>query len=785
MHFEISNKIKIKDCNNWAWEWIFDNLVVDNPTYITLDRLGKEDTIKWKHVPPKLNCYSKRGNDAYVPFGCLNALWPIIKKCSYTLNFNSNPDISLKYKECPVELYDYQQEAVDYMVKAKGGVLVSPCGSGKTFMGIEIIRRLGKRFLWLTHTKDLLNQTMKEFKGLYEDLDIGTITEGKIDMGKDGTISTIQTLSKIDAKIYSDYFDVVVVDECFPAGTLISTYSGYKKIEDIKINDFVYSYDEKNKKIELKKVNYLFKKKTKDLCKIKLSNDDEIVCTGNHPIYTKRGYIPAQEVKEYDYVMRMVPKRVRYFNSAQNNSKKKRNKRMGPLLYRVFEENFEKKIYGKYYTRKTTTKQSMDEKIECFPIYDGIKRKKKGYSFIFRTKRKIKSNGQAKKYKNSLSRREWKTSSSLSNEIVSSINKRGYRMRFRACGSNENEKGKWLSYLLQNRYCYSTQKNCYRGRWFEPFKIINSRKRQEERNIFEWIRVENIEIQKQTSDGTFGGMCENGYVYNIEVDENNNYFANNYLVHNCAHCAGSVTNRKMFQDVVEQIPARYKYGLTATPARSDSLIKTMYMILGTSKAGLFEPTFKIEKERVKTIVAEHVRYDLETVIPYDSEIRQIDGTIEYVDLINFLAENNERNNEICKNVFECSKEKRKQIVLCSRVDQCYVLGEKLKALGLKVDVVTGKVTKKARSISLAEDNNWDVLVATYSLLKEGISIKKADTLHLTAPIKDKSTIVQCVGRIERFLENKKQPIVYDYVDKNISYCLKKFTERKRYIKKRF
>lgn len=466
MHFEISNKIKIKDCNNWAWEWIFDNLVVDNPTYITLDRLGKEDTIKWKHVPPKLNCYSKRGNDAYVPFGCLNALWPIIKQCSYTLNFNSNPDISLKNKKCPVELYDYQQEAVDYMVKAKGGVLVSPCGSGKTFMGIEIIRRLGKRFLWLTHTKDLLNQTMKEFKGLYEDLDIGTITEGKIDMGKDGTISTIQTLSKIDAKIYSDYFDVVVVDEC-------------------------------------------------------------------------------------------------------------------------------------------------------------------------------------------------------------------------------------------------------------------------------------------------------------------------------AHCAGSVTNRKMFQDVVEQIPARYKYGLTATPARSDSLIKTMYMILGTSKAGLFEPTFKIEKERVKTIVAEHVRYDLETVIPYDSEIRQIDGTIEYVDLINFLAENNERNNEICKNVFECSKEKRKQIVLCSRVDQCYVLGEKLKALGLKVDVVTGKVTKKARSISLAEDNNWDVLVATYSLLKEGISIKKADTLHLTAPIKDKSTIVQCVGRIERFLENKKRPIVYDYVDKNISYCLKKFTERKRYIKKRF
>ena len=36
--------------------------------------------------------------------------------------------------------------------------------------------------------------------------------------------------------------------KCFEAGTLILVDSGYKKIEDIKIGDYVYSYNEKNEK---------------------------------------------------------------------------------------------------------------------------------------------------------------------------------------------------------------------------------------------------------------------------------------------------------------------------------------------------------------------------------------------------------------------------------------------------------------------------------------------------------------------------------------------------------
>ena len=111
--------------------------------------------------------------------------------------------------------------------------------------------------------------------------------------------------------------------------------------------------------------------------------------------------------------------------------------------------------------------------------------------------------------------------------------------------------------------------------------------------------------------------------------------------------------------------------------------------------------------------------------------------------------------------------------------------EKLIAKGIKAVICVGAVTAKKRNEILNQKTKWDVLVATYSLLKEGVSIKQLDTLHLATPVKDKSTVVQCAGRIERYLEGKKQPVVYDYVDMDIPYCVNAYTARRRALKSRY
>ena len=49
--------------------------------------------------------------------------------------------------------------------------------------------------------------------------------------------------------------------KCFIEGTLILTLIGLVKIEDIKVGDEVYSYNEETNKKELKKVKRIFRNK--------------------------------------------------------------------------------------------------------------------------------------------------------------------------------------------------------------------------------------------------------------------------------------------------------------------------------------------------------------------------------------------------------------------------------------------------------------------------------------------------------------------------------------------
>lgn len=226
----ISGSIVVYNPITEVKQWAEDNLVLNNPVYVNLIKRGQQETIARKHVQPKIKCFSIR-NGAYIfPFGCLKALWEFIKVGEWELDFAPDHNTDFGKKECAVQLFDYQQRAVDNLLAAKGGVLKAGCGSGKTYIGIELCRRIGKRFLWLCGKSDLLNQTMNNIKALYPDLDIGTITEGEVNMGKDGTISTVQTIINVDYRLYQDEFNVVVLDECHAMVSNPATRQMYAKV---------------------------------------------------------------------------------------------------------------------------------------------------------------------------------------------------------------------------------------------------------------------------------------------------------------------------------------------------------------------------------------------------------------------------------------------------------------------------------------------------------------------------------------------------------------------------
>lgn len=231
MNIYVANKILIKDCDNYVSAFCKNNLEFDNPDFIKKEAMGK-----WTgNIQRRLVLYEKIGNDMLLPFGCLKQLWEDLKG---SVQFNSlikPSNYHIDYKS-QIKPYPYQEEAIVRGIKAKNGVIVMPCGSGKTQTALEMVARLGKKTLWLTHTQDLLNQSMNRAKACFglSSTEYGTITSGKVDIGKSITFATVQTMCNIDLKALKDYFDVIIVDECHKCvGTPTNIMMFYKVLSNL------------------------------------------------------------------------------------------------------------------------------------------------------------------------------------------------------------------------------------------------------------------------------------------------------------------------------------------------------------------------------------------------------------------------------------------------------------------------------------------------------------------------------------------------------------------------
>lgn len=211
MRVVIDNKIYVQDPTHDVIEYCQKNLILANPEFYKKEKMGK-----WTgNTPRYIYLYEQVGNNVILPFGCLREIWKYIQyhNSEYFVKFC---DLRHVLYHSNINLYQYQETAAKKAINAKNGILVMPCGAGKTQTALQIVAEIGGRALWLTHTKDLLNQSMQRAKDVFDlqEVDYGVISEGKIDIGSAITFATIQTLSKIDLSEYRNHWDVIIVDEC-------------------------------------------------------------------------------------------------------------------------------------------------------------------------------------------------------------------------------------------------------------------------------------------------------------------------------------------------------------------------------------------------------------------------------------------------------------------------------------------------------------------------------------------------------------------------------------------
>ncbi len=207
----VSNQIVIspnEPCFQPVLAYCKKNLVVANPDFSKKARMH----LWLGNTPRNLELYQIINGELVLPFGCLKSISPYLGDSFVESDFS--PSVSVDYGK-PIALYPYQAKAVEACLAGQYGILQSPAGSGKTEMAIALVKRWGKRTLFLTHTLDLLKQAKDRaiMRGIPQDL-IGTITEGKVNVGKGITFATIQTMCKLDLPRYKDLWDVIIVDEC-------------------------------------------------------------------------------------------------------------------------------------------------------------------------------------------------------------------------------------------------------------------------------------------------------------------------------------------------------------------------------------------------------------------------------------------------------------------------------------------------------------------------------------------------------------------------------------------
>lgn len=174
-------------------------------------------------------------------------------------------------------LRGYQSRAVHFLLPLKRGFVVAPAGSGKTLIAASAassVFRPFDRVVWLANTREQVQQAKDAI--------------GKVTWPNPVEIEVRCVAGRPDL---SDA-DIVIVDECFPAGTVIDG----RPIESIRIGEHVRTLNHQTQQIESRPVLSVFERQYDGaMYRCSTRSGRSFVCTEGHPIYVRGvGYVPAK-----------------------------------------------------------------------------------------------------------------------------------------------------------------------------------------------------------------------------------------------------------------------------------------------------------------------------------------------------------------------------------------------------------------------------------------------------------------------------------------------------------
>lgn len=218
---------------------------------------------------------------------------------------------------------------------------------------------------------------------------------------------------------------------------------------------------------------------------------------------------------------------------------------------------------------------------------------------------------------------------------------------------------------------------------------------------------------------------------------------------------------KTFEQILNQMWAKYRFGFTASPTRADGKHPYMKFVIGPI----------IYRSKFKSKVPLEIRV-VNTGFKYRWR-----GAWDWGNLLRALTTDSNRNALIASMAARDVRKGHTTLVLSRNIEHL----ESLRALiPYEAEILTGKRKKKdrARIISDFRAGKLKLVLAT-QLADEALDIPILARVHLTFPGKHDGRIIQQIGRSVREHHEKENAVVYDYFDKWVSPLRKQYLRRRQ------
>jgi len=205
----IRNSIQLTGIDRELKDYLKTYLTTLNPVWLEAETFGRFN----RHIPKFLTQYEEVAGGIVVPRGLLLHLLLDLGREWEIVDERVAP--AAQWDPGNIILWDYQELAIEEILKFDNGFLSSPAGSGKTVIALELARRLGLKTLWLTHQLQLKRQVMEEAESLLNipPKKIGIIHGPTLRLGEQLTVGMIPTLRNRDLAPLAQEFGTVIIDE--------------------------------------------------------------------------------------------------------------------------------------------------------------------------------------------------------------------------------------------------------------------------------------------------------------------------------------------------------------------------------------------------------------------------------------------------------------------------------------------------------------------------------------------------------------------------------------------